>query len=136
MTPPTIADLEWESIIGSVGRFLQLGKSKSFELPFYNKIWSRPQVVELLQSHQLSHGCQVFLCQMGVITDSGLPVGKSLGIATTHFSFARSLHRRFGTCRCEAHASISEINFTETAKYPAVLAKAMLNAVQVESRDP
>ena len=133
---PTIADLEWESIIGSVGRFLQLGKSKSFELPFYNKIWSRPQVVELLQSHQLSHGCQVFLCQMGVITDSGLPVGKSLGIATTHFSFARSLHRRFGTCRCEAHASISEINFTETAKYPAVLAKAMLNAVQVASRDP
>ena len=133
---PTIADLEWESIIGSVGRFLQLGKSKSFELPFYNKIWSRPQVVELLQSHQLSHGCQVFLCQMGVMTDSGLPVGKSLGIATTHFSFARSLHRRFGTCRCEAHASISEINFTETAKYPATLAKAMLNAVQIASRDP
>ena len=56
---PTIADLEWESIIGSVGRFLHLGKSKSFELPFYNKIWSRPQTVELLQSHQLSHGCQV-----------------------------------------------------------------------------
>lgn len=78
----------------------------------------------------------MFLCQMGVVTDSGLPVGKSLGIATTHFSFAGSLHRRFGTCRCEAHASISEINFTETAKYPAILAKAMLNAVQIASRDP
>ena len=133
---PTIADLEWESIIDSVGRFLELGSSKSFELSFHNRIWSRPQVIKLLQEHRVSHGCQIFLCQMGLVTDSGLPIGKSLGISTTHFSFARSLHRRFGTCRCKAHASISEVNFTETAKYPTVLARAMLNAVQVTSRDP
>ena len=76
------------------------------------------------------------MCQMGLKTDSGLPIGKSLGISTTHFRFAKVLHRRLGSCHCESHAPISEVNYSETAKYPLGLAKAMLNAAQASSLDP
>ena len=82
---PTLADLEWENIVGSVGRYMSLGDSKSFELPFSNQIWSRPQTIELLQSQKLSHVCQLFMCQMALKTDSDSPIGKSLGISTTYF---------------------------------------------------
>ena len=35
---PTTALLEWESIMSSVGNYLKLGDSRSFELPFFNQI--------------------------------------------------------------------------------------------------
>ena len=34
---------EWPEIISSVGNYLSLGHSSSFELPQVNAIWSRPE---------------------------------------------------------------------------------------------
>ena len=38
---PTLSDLEWESVVQAVSGYLKLGNSGSFELPFFNQIWSR-----------------------------------------------------------------------------------------------
>ena len=132
----TISDLEWESIMRSVGGFLSLGNSKSFELPFHNSIWSRPLTRDVLNTACLSHFCQVYLCQVGLETSGGKPIGKSLGFAATHYSFCRFLHSRFGFCSCGEHASMYEINYASTASYPERLARGILGAVKAAMRDP
>ena len=132
----TVSDLEWESIMRSVGGFLALGDSKSFELPFHNSIWSRPLTEKVLNEFSMSHCCQVYLCQCGVATSSGKPIGKSLCFAASHFTFCRALHSRFGFCCCGEHASISEINYASTARYPEKLARGILSAVKAAMRDP
>ena len=133
---PTLSDLEWEPIMRSVGGYLKLGSSRSFELPFHNQIWSRDLTKDVLEKGFLSHGCQVFLCQTGMKNRDDIPIGKSLGFATSHFPFAKLLHDRFGFCRCKEHASISEVDFAATARYNECLAKAILLGAKVSMRDP
>ena len=133
---PTLSDLEWEPIMRSVGGYLKLGSSRSFELPFHNQIWSRDLTRDVLEMGFLSHGCQVFLCQTGMKNREDMPIGKSLGFATSHFPFAKLLHDRFGFCRCKEHASISEVDFAATARYNECLAKAILQGARAAMRDP
>ena len=133
---PTLSDLEWESVMQAVSGYLKLGNSRSFELPFYNQIWSRDLTKDVLEKGFLSHGCQVFLCQTGMKNKDDMPIGKSLGFATSHFPFAKLLHGRFGFCRCKEHASISEVDFASTARYNECLAKAILQGAKVAMRDP
>jgi len=133
---PTLSDLEWESIMQGIGRYLQLGRSRSFELPFYNQIWSRDLTKKVLAENFMSHGCQVFLCQTGLKTKRNVSIGKSLGFATSHFLFAKLLHSRFGFCDCGEHSSISEIDFTSTARYNEILAKAILQGAKLAMKDP
>ena len=132
----TVSDLEWESIMQSVGSFLRLGHSKSFELPFHNEIWSRSLTQKVLRGHDMSHCCQVYLCQCDVQTRLGKPVGKSLCFASNNYPFCRSLHSRFGFCTCGEHATMSEINYWSTARYPEKLARGILSAVKAAMRDP
>ena len=133
---PTLSDLEWESIMRSVGRYLQLGNSRSFELPFYNQIWSRDLTKQVLRESFMSHGCQVFLCQTGLKTKDDMPIGKSLGFATSHFPFAKLLHSRFGFCGCKEHASLSGTDFSSTARYNEMLAKSIIQGAKAAMRDP
>ena len=132
----TVSDLEWESIMKAVGGFLSLGNSRSFELPFHNSIWSRPLTQKVLIEAGLSHCCQVYLCQCGVRTSHGKPIGKSLCFSASHFPFCRALHSRFGFCSCEEHAPMSEINYSSAARYPEKLARGILTAVKAAMRDP
>ena len=62
----TDSDLEWSSIMSSVGKYFDLGQSKSFELPFHNQIWNRDETKKLIAGQKMSHSCQVFLCQNGL----------------------------------------------------------------------
>ena len=133
---PTLSDLEWESVMRSVSGYFKLGNSRSFELPFYNQIWSRDLTKDVLEKGFLSHGCQVFLCQTGMKNKDDMPIGKSLGFATSHFPFAKVLHNRFGCCSCKEHASISETDFASTARYNETLAKAILQGAKAAMRDP
>ena len=73
-TGVTSSDIEWPVIISSVGRYFDLGCSKSFELPFHNQIWGRDETKELLRLQKMSHTCQVFLCQMGCTSKGGREV--------------------------------------------------------------
>ena len=132
----TVSDLEWESIMQSVGSFLRLGHSKSFELPFHNEIWSRSLTQKVLREHDMSHCCQVYLCQCDVQTRLGKPVGKSLCFASNNYPFSKVLHSKFGFCTCEEHASMSEINYSSTARYPEKLARGVLVAVKAAMKDP
>ena len=133
---PTLSDLEWESIMSSVGGFLRLGDSRSFELPFFNSIWQRPLTRDVLNKAGITHMCQVFLCQCGVVSKAGTSVGKSLGFASSHFTFNRVLHSKFGFCSCEEHASLSEVDYASTACYPEKLARGILTAVRAAMLDP
>ena len=125
----TDSDVEWSSIISSVGRYFDLGHSKSFELPFHNGIWGRGETKDLILKQRMSHSCQLFLCQMGLTSKGGKPIGKSLCFVSTHFPFVKHLRKCFGFCFCEEHASFSEVNHSETAFYPQCLAKALVRAV-------
>ena len=66
-TKVTDSDVEWPVVISAVGKYFDLGSSKSFELPFHNQIWNREETKELLRLQKVSHTCQVFLCQMDCI---------------------------------------------------------------------
>ena len=132
----TVADAEWESIMSAIGDYFGFGDSLSFELPFFNDIWNRDLTKKVLLDFCLSHGCQVFLSQTGMKNEKDEPIGKSLGFATTHFSFAKVLHGRFGFCNCSFHASLSDVNFSSTARYNERLAKSVLLGVKASTRDP
>ena len=133
---PTLSDLEWESIMKSVGGFLRLGDSRSFELPFFNGIWQRPLTQDVLNKAGITHMSQVFLCQCGVVSKAGTSVGKSLGFASSHFTFNKVLHSKFGFCSCKEHASLSEVDYASTACYPEKLARGILTAVRAAMLDP
>lgn len=132
----TDLDIEWPQIIAAVGKCFDLGHSKSFELPFHNCIWERSETKDLILKQRMSHTCQLFLCQMGFTSKRSKPIGKSLCFVSTHFPFVKYLHRRFGVCSCEEHASFSEVNYSETAFYAQCLARALIRAVVQAMRDP
>ncbi len=94
---PTETNLEWLGTMKSVGKFLGLGESKSFELPKNNGIWKREETKRVLRDYGLVNGADVFLCQTGFCNKDLKPIGKCLRFMATSPSFVNVLTRRFGT---------------------------------------
>ena len=69
---------------------------------------------DALNKAGITHICQVFLWQCGVVSKAGTSVGKSLGFASSHFTFNRVLHSKFCFCSCKEHASLS-VDYASTA---------------------
>ena len=127
---------EWARIMRSVGPYLNLGDSKSFELPKTNRIWKRELTLSTLENHGLVHECVVHLCQTRLCNPRGIPIGKRIRFVSSSAGFCKSLRTRFGSCSCHEHSAMSEINFHRTALYTPTLARAILNAVKDARRDP
>ena len=92
----TESDKQWLSIMTSVGRYLRLGDSKSFELPRNNSIWKRQETKDVLHKAGLNFSADVYLCQTGMKTEQQVPIGKCLRFWSTSPKFASVLTRRFG----------------------------------------
>ena len=73
---------------------------------------------------------EVFLCQTGMVSDSGLPIGKVLIFCSASAGFCNLLTKKFGWCECQQHAGMNEVNWTKTGAYNKELAKAILAAVR------
>ena len=95
--------------MSSVGRYLSLGDSRSFELPRNNSIWKRQETKDVLHGAGLSFSADVYLCQTGMKTEAQVPVGKCLRFWSTSARFASVLTRRFGSCDCPRHAGLFEV---------------------------
>ncbi|CAE6933000.1 unnamed protein product [Symbiodinium sp. CCMP2592] len=114
----TEADFAWEPLCKYALKYLQLGDGRSFELPYFNDLWKRHGTQKLLTDACLIFHVQVHLCATGMMSNSGLPIGKQLCFACSHEVFSRKLRELFGTCRCSAHASFADTDYTSTAQSP------------------
>ena len=121
---------EWLSIIQSVGGYLQLGKSKSFELPKSNTIWNKPECRQVLQDNNMNLSSTVHLCQAGFCSPTGLPIGKKLRFETNSMSFARVMSDNLGICTCETHEPFNSVRWRDTAFYNAKLARMILSSIK------
>ena len=74
----TEADKDCHSTIGSAEAYLNLGDSRSFELPKHNQIWQRSETQRILERCGLNYDAEVALCQTGLVNDDGTPIGKRL----------------------------------------------------------
>ena len=124
------ADRSWKGIMGNVSKYLMLGNSRSFELPRNNNIWKREETKHVLKDCGLEFDAEVFLCQTGMVSDSGLPIGKVLIFCSASAGFCNLLTKKFGWCECQQHAGMNEVNWTKTGAYNKELAKAILAAVR------
>ena len=99
------------------------------ELPRNNNIWKKDETmdVEALWS-------EVFLCQTGCKADNGLPVGKCLIFRSSFSGFCNVLTKRFGSCTCEKHAGVMDVNWVRTGSFIKELAKGILAAVRAARR--
>ena len=107
-------------------QYLEHGITRSFELPASNAIWNRSETKDVLQQSNLTHACEVFLCQTGLSGKPGAPVGKVLVFRSNCFEMCKYLHRRFGNCRCETHASLGDVVFSKSGNYTMALAKGIV----------
>ena len=132
----TVSHKQWLPIMSSVGRFLSLGDSRSFELPRNNAIWKRQETKDVLHEAGLNFSADVYLCQTGMKTDAQVPIGKCLRFWSTSARFASVLTRRFGSCDCPRHAGLFEVKWSGTGYYNEVLSKALLYAARASRKDP
>ena len=132
----TETDAIWPTLMKAAKGYLQLGDSKSFELPRYNNIWKRAETKELLQECGVTHTAEVFLCQTGLQTSNGYPVGKCLMFCSPSAGFCNTLTRKFGLCQCRQHGGFSETDWTQTGYYTKELAKGILAGVRSARRCP
>lgn len=122
---------EWKQIMSCALSYLQLGHSKSFELPLYNNIWGRKETVKVLEESSIIFNSHVHLCRCGYVGRHGQPVSKVLRFSSDSETFCKALTERFGHCRCEGeHAPFSDVDYTKSALYSPVLAKGLLVAVR------
>ena len=128
------ADVAWEGIMKAVPKYLTLGNSRSFELPRNNNIWKRDETKHVLKHCGLEFESEVFLCQTGCKADNGLPVGKCLIFRSSFSGFCNVLTKRFGSCTCEKHAGVMDVNWVRTGSYTKELAKGILAAVRAARR--
>ena len=135
-TTESEADRSWKGIMDNVSKYLMLGNSRSFELPRNNNIWKRDETKQVLHKCGLQFDAEVFLCQTGLMSDSGLPIGKVLIFCSASAGFCNLLTKRFGWCECTQHAGMNEVNWTKTGAYNKELAKAILAAVRAGRKDP
>ena len=135
-TTESEADRSWKGIMDNVSKYLMLGNSRSFELPRNNNIWKRDETKQVLHKCGLQFDAEVFLCQTGLMSDSGLPIGKVLIFCSASAGFCNLLTKKFGWCECTQHAGMNEVNWTKTGAYNKELAKAILAAVRAGRKDP
>ena len=121
---------EWEAIMKASLSYLELGDTRSFELPKFNNIWGRPQTVKVLEKANVTFEGIVNLCQCGYYGNDGLPVSKKLVFASNSQEFCGSLNKRFNKCKCEKHAALTTISFTQTGIYSPILARGIINATK------
>ena len=132
----TESDKQWLFIMTSVNRYLDLGDSKSFELPRNNSIWKRQENKDVLYKAGLNFSADAHLCQTGMRTDHEVPVGKCLRFWSTSPKFASVLTRRFGSRDCPRHAGLFEVNWSKTGYCNEVLSKALLFAARASRKEP
>ena len=128
------ADVAWEGIMKAVPKYLTLGNSRSFDLPRNNNIWKRDETKHVLKHCGLGFESEMFLCQTGCKADNGLPVGKCLIFRSSFSGFCNVLTKRFGSCTCEKHAGVMDVNWVRTGSYTKELAKGILAAVRAARR--
>ena len=116
----------WLEIMTCAPQYLLLGDTRSFELPGSNSIWKRNETQVVLETCGLRHSCEVFLCQTGLAGKSGSPVGKTLVFCADVFEMCKYLHRRFGNCKCESHASLGDVVFSKSGNYTMKLSKGIV----------
>ena len=64
-------------------------------------------------------------CDLGVEGQSG----KKLGFTSSSEPFAMTLNKLFGSCKCTSeHASMSDVDWSETARYNEMLARGIVKA--------
>ena len=71
--------------------------------------FGRDETKHVLKHCGLEFESEVFLCQTGCKADNGLPVGKCL-IFEVRFLVCNVLTKRFGSCVCEEHAGVMDVN--------------------------
>ena len=122
---------EWEAIMKASLSYLELGDTISFELPKFNNIWGRPQTVKVLEKANITfEGIVMNLRQCGHYGNDGLPFSKKLVFASNSQEFCGSLNKRFNKCKCEKHAALTTISFTQTGIYSPILARGIINATK------
>ena len=125
---------EWNRIMSHAKQYLLLGDGRSFELPGFNSIWKREETQHVLEETGLKHGCEVFLCQTGLATKSNIPIGKTLVFRSSSFVFCSYLHKRFGKCNCDEHASLGDVVFKNAGNYTKKLAKGLIHGAVLTYR--
>ena len=92
-TTESEADRSWKGIMDNVSKYLMLWNSRSFELPRNNNIWKRDETKQVLHKCGLQFDAEVFLCQTGLMSDSGLPIGKVLIFCSASAGFVTCSQR-------------------------------------------
>ena len=126
---PTDADFEWFAMFPWVSKYLALGHYSSFELPWRNSIWKHHLTIETLRKSKHDYHTMLHLCATGAKAKNGQSIGKVLGITSNSKQFVMSLSKAFGQCTCvDSHASMNEVDWSETAFYNNCMAKVMIRA--------
>ena len=126
---PTDADFEWFAMFPWVSKYLALGHYSSFELPWRNSIWKHQLTIETLRKNKHDYHTMLHLCATGAKAKNGQSIGKVLGITSNSKQFVMTLSKAFGRCTCvDSHASMSEVDWSETAFYNNCMAKVMIRA--------
>ena len=126
---PTDADFEWFAMFPWVSKYLALGHYSSFELPWRNSIWKHHLTIETLRKNKHDYHTMLHLCATGAKAKNGQSIGKVLGITSNSKQFVMSLSKAFGQCTCvDSHASMNEVDWSETAFYNNCMAKVMIRA--------
>ena len=131
----TESDVSWRPIILASERYLNLGDSRSFELPKRNDIWARKETIDVLHNTGLSNIADIYLCQTGLVNQQQIPIGKCLRFCSTSPKFCSTLARKFGSCQCKEHAGLFEVTWKDTGFYNENLAKGILSAIRASQRD-
>ena len=133
----TQADVVWFDVFPKVGGYLKLGDHSSFELPWRNAIWNHIMTKRTLSDAKHGYEAGVHLCSTGARTPNGKPIGKVLGFTGTSKLSMMHLRKEFGQCRCtESHASMNEVDWSETAFYNLKLGRAIVKgAIKAMSQE-
>ena len=124
------SDWQWFEMFPKVLKYLKLGDESSFELPWYNRIWTYDLCKRTLKEAKHAFDTPVRLCKTGLASSNGKPVGKTLCFTSTSKKFTEKLYRSFGICKCHVHAAFQETDWTQTAFYNKKLAKAIVQGAQ------
>lgn len=124
----------WRDVMLHVTGYLKHGNSRGFELPTHNAIWGKHETKQVIDKNDLVHAVDVFLCQTGVVGSDGRAVGKSLRFRSNSFAFCQHLKKKFGTCNCAEHSSLSSTSFQETGFYTDKLAGSLIRAAVLAKR--
>ena len=85
--------------------------------------------IETLRKNKHDYHTMLHLCATGAKARNGQSIGKVLGITSNSKQFVMSLSKAFGQCTCvDSHASMNEVDWSETAFYNNCMAKVMIRA--------